>query len=93
MRIVRAADFTGVRAWDADLIATIGGATVRLHWTDEPYVWHVNDGDEVFAVLDGGFDMHVRDADGEHGWRSVTCSTPTSGWNTSPTRVDRAACS
>ncbi len=66
MRIVRAADFTGVRAWDADLIATISGATVRLHWTDEPYVWHVNDGDEVFAVLDGGFDMHVRDADGEH---------------------------
>ena len=28
-------------------------ATVRLHWTDQPYQWHVNDGDEVFAVLDG----------------------------------------
>ena len=65
MRIVRAAEFTGERAWDADLIATIDGATVRLHWTDQPYVWHVNDGDEVFAVLDGAIDMHVRDDDGE----------------------------
>lgn len=64
MRIVRAADHTGARAWDAEHIATIDGATVRLHWTDEPYVWHVNDGDEVFVVLDGAVDMHVR-ADGD----------------------------
>lgn len=64
MRVVRAADFTGDHAWAADHIATIEGATVRLHWTDEPYVWHVNDGDEVFAVLDGAVDMHVRDAHG-----------------------------
>ena len=50
----------GKCAWDADLIATIDGATVKIHWTDEPYVWHVNDGQEVFAVLGGEFDMHVR---------------------------------
>ena len=36
------------------------GATVRLHWTDAPYEWHVNDGTEVFAVLDGTVDMHYR---------------------------------
>ena len=60
MRIVRAAEFIGEHAWDADHIASIDGATVRLHWTDEPYVWHVNDGDEVFAVLDGTVEMHVR---------------------------------
>ena len=60
MRIVRAKEFDGVAAWDADHIATIEGATVKLHWTDEPYVWHVNDGEEVFVVLDGAFDMHVR---------------------------------
>lgn len=36
------------------------GTTVRLHWTDQAYKWHVNDGDEVFAVLDGIVDMHVR---------------------------------
>ena len=60
MRIIRADEFTGRHPWDADHIATIDGATVRVHWTDEPYIWHVNDGDEVFAVLDGAIDMHVR---------------------------------
>jgi mannose-6-phosphate isomerase-like protein (cupin superfamily) len=33
---------------------------VRLHWTDRPYVWHVNDGSEVFVVVDGAVDMHYR---------------------------------
>lgn len=60
MRVIRAGEFDGEAAWDADHIATIDGATVKLHWTDEPYIWHVNDGDEIFAVLDGAFDMHVR---------------------------------
>lgn len=60
MRVVRAAEFEGRQAWDADLIAEIDGATVKIHWTDEPYIWHVNDGQEVFTVLDGAFDMHVR---------------------------------
>ena len=23
--------------------------TVRVHWTDQPYRWHVNDGTEVFS--------------------------------------------
>lgn len=60
MRVVRSSEFEGQQAWDSDLIAEIDGATVKVHWTDEPYVWHVNDGKEVFAVLDGAFDMHVR---------------------------------
>jgi mannose-6-phosphate isomerase-like protein (cupin superfamily) len=63
MRIVRGRDYTGARAWDAELIATMEHATVRLHWTDQPYRWHVNHGDEVFAVLDGEVAMHYR-ADG-----------------------------
>ncbi len=33
-----------------------------LHWTDQPYKWHVNDGAEVFAVLDGIVDMHYRES-------------------------------
>jgi mannose-6-phosphate isomerase-like protein (cupin superfamily) len=61
MRITRAGEYTGALAWDAQLIATMGGATVRLHWTDQPYRWHVNDGDEVFAVLDGEVAMHYRE--------------------------------
>ncbi len=61
MQHIRATDFTGERAWDALDIERIDDATVRLHWTDQPYKWHVNDGPEVFAVLDGAVDMHVRE--------------------------------
>lgn len=43
----------------------MNGITVRLHWTDQPYRWHVNDGEEVFTVLDGTVDMHYREASEE----------------------------
>ncbi len=62
MKIVRSGDVTPAKAWDALLIARIDNATVRLHWTDQPYPWHVNDGDEVFAVMDGVVEMHYRAA-------------------------------
>jgi mannose-6-phosphate isomerase-like protein (cupin superfamily) len=52
--------FTAPKAWGARDIAEIEGASVRLHWTDQPYIWHVNDGSEVFVVLDGSVEMHVR---------------------------------
>lgn len=54
--------FRHERAWGARDIADIEGATVRLHWTDEPYLWHVNEGAEVFVVLNGEVDMHFREA-------------------------------
>lgn len=54
-------DFTGERAWQALDIASIDGVTVRLHWTDKPYKWHVNDGQEVFVVVAGAVDMHYRE--------------------------------
>ena len=54
--------FTADRAWGALDLAEIAGATVRLHWTDQPYVWHVNDGAEVFVVLDGAVEMRYREA-------------------------------
>ncbi len=41
-------------------IAEIEGATIRLHWTDQPYIWHINNDDEVFVVLDGIVDMHFK---------------------------------
>jgi mannose-6-phosphate isomerase-like protein (cupin superfamily) len=63
-RVTRARNFTAKRDWGATDIAEMNGITVRLHWTEAPYEWHVNDGDEVFAVLDGRVDMHVRGADG-----------------------------
>jgi mannose-6-phosphate isomerase-like protein (cupin superfamily) len=54
-------DFTAERAWGARFLAGIEDATVRLHWTDKPYRWHVNDGEEVFVVLDGVVEMLYRE--------------------------------
>lgn len=53
MKITRSRDFTAERAWGAQDIANMNGITTRLHWTDQPYRWHINDGEEVFVVLDG----------------------------------------
>jgi mannose-6-phosphate isomerase-like protein (cupin superfamily) len=60
MKIIRARDFTADRPWGAVDISTMNGITTRLHWTDQPYRWHVNDGQEVFVVLDGRVDMKHR---------------------------------
>lgn len=54
------AQFTADRAWGARDIAQVAGATVRLHWTDTPYIWQTNDGNEVFMVVDGLVDMHYK---------------------------------
>ena len=61
MRTIKSRDFTGKKAWEAVDIANINGVTTRLHWTDKPYKWHVNDGEEVFAVLGGAVEMHYRE--------------------------------
>lgn len=66
MNIIRSAAFTADRPWDALDIANLNGITVRLHWADQPYRWHVNDGEEVFAVLDGRVEMRYRVAGIEH---------------------------
>ncbi|HYG93261.1 MAG TPA: cupin domain-containing protein [Nocardioides sp.] len=63
MRVIDAAAFRRERAWEALDIESIDDATVRLHWTDQPYKWHVNDGPEVFVVLAGEVDMGVRSDD------------------------------
>lgn len=67
MKIFRGSTFKSDRAWGAVEIANIDGVTTRLHWTDQPYQWHVNDGEEVFAVLAGRVEMRFRDGTGaEH---------------------------
>jgi mannose-6-phosphate isomerase-like protein (cupin superfamily) len=60
MKYIQPKDFTAKKAWAALDITKIQNATVKLHWTDKPYKWHVNDGEEVFAVLDGNVDMHYK---------------------------------
>ena len=61
-----ASDFVGEHARDSILVSDFGEVSVRLHWTDKPYRWHTNTGPEVFVVLDGQVDMHVRTEAGEH---------------------------
>ena len=57
MEIIRSKEFTATRAWGAKNISNMNGITTRLHWTDKPYKWHINDGEEVFVVLDGIVEM------------------------------------
>lgn len=66
MKVIDAHEFTPDRPWGALDVAAIDGATVRLHWTDRAYPWHVNDGPEVFVVLEGLVDMHYREEGQEH---------------------------
>lgn len=61
MKFIESRAFTAPRAWGALDIAKMNGITVRLHWTDQPYKWHVNDGEEVFAVMDGQVRMDYRE--------------------------------
>jgi mannose-6-phosphate isomerase-like protein (cupin superfamily) len=62
MKTIRSAEFRAERAWGALDIANMSGITTRLHWTDQPYKWHVNDGEEVFVVLSGTVQMFFKDA-------------------------------
>jgi mannose-6-phosphate isomerase-like protein (cupin superfamily) len=61
MKIIRSKEFTADRPWGALDIANMNGITTRLHWTDQPYKWHVNNGEEVFVVLDGRVEMRYRE--------------------------------
>jgi mannose-6-phosphate isomerase-like protein (cupin superfamily) len=65
LEFIDVSEFRGAKAWDAIDVTEISEATVRLHWTDKPYEWHVNDGPEVFVVLGGAVDMHYKDGQKE----------------------------
>jgi mannose-6-phosphate isomerase-like protein (cupin superfamily) len=62
MKIVKSREFVASKAWGAIDVARMNGITTRVHWTDQPYKWHVNDGEEVFAVLDGKVEMFYRES-------------------------------
>lgn len=61
MKVFESKKFKGNRAWEALDVANMNGVTTRIHWTNEPYKWHTNDGEEVFAVLDGAVEMRYRE--------------------------------
>lgn len=60
MEIIRGKEFNASTSWGSKEIANMDGITSKIHWTDEPYKWHVNDGQEVFVVLDGEVEMFYR---------------------------------
>ena len=60
MEIIKSKEFKSNKAWGAQTIASMNGITTKLHWTDQPYKWHINDGEEVFVVLDGNVEMFYR---------------------------------
>ena len=66
LKIIKSNEFATTKAWDAIDIANMNGVTTRLHWTDQPYHWHINDGEEVFVVLDGIVNMHYKQDDQIH---------------------------
>lgn len=57
MNLINSKEFTAEKAWGSILVAEMEGITAKVHWTNQPYKWHVNDGAEVFAVLDGCVEM------------------------------------
>lgn len=61
MKIIRSRDFVAPEPWGAITIANMNGITTRVHWTNQPYKWHTNDGEEVFVVLDGTVEMFYRE--------------------------------
>jgi len=51
--------------WSPRIVAHVNDYDVRIAKTLGEHVWHVHeDTDEFFLVLDGAFDVSVRDADG-----------------------------
>ncbi|HZH44746.1 MAG TPA: cupin domain-containing protein [Lysobacter sp.] len=64
MNVVNAAAFTADRAWGSLELLAFGDHRAKVHWTDQPYRWHENTGDELFLVIDGVVDMYYVE-DGE----------------------------
>lgn len=57
LRTHDATQFQASKDWGKKYIANINGVGVRLHSCESPYIWHKNDGQEVFVVLDGIVEM------------------------------------
>ena len=72
MKIIKSKEFKPKNAWDSQEIANMNGITTKIHWTDKPYKWHINDGAEVFVVLDGEVTMFYKEDTLE---KSVVLST------------------
>ena len=64
MKTIAASRFRADAAWTGPLLGRVADAVVKLRWTDRPFRWHRNEGPELFLVLAGTVDMHVRSSAG-----------------------------
>lgn len=60
MRTFDIASLAGPTDWSGPTFSGFGNAAVKLRWINTPFRWHRNSGRELFLVLDGKVDMHVR---------------------------------
>ena len=60
MQVHDAALLTGPDDWSGPTLPPIGNAVAKLRWINSAFRWHRNAGAELFLVLDGEVDMHVR---------------------------------
>jgi mannose-6-phosphate isomerase-like protein (cupin superfamily)/YHS domain-containing protein len=60
-----ATTFVSEKDWGSLHLANIDRASIKIHSTSQPYHWHVNDGQEIFVVLDGEVDMYYRTSNGK----------------------------
>ena len=72
MKVIRGKEFTTSSAWTGEDIANMGGIKTKIRWTDQPYKWHTNYGEEVFVVLDGTVEMFYKEENVE---KSVLLNT------------------
>ena len=61
MEIIKSKEFKSNVSWGSKLISNMNGITTKLHWIDTPYKWHINNGEEVFVVLDGKVKMFYKE--------------------------------
>lgn len=54
------AELKGPQDWSGPTLTGIGNAVAKLRWINTAFRWHRNTGAELFLVLDGEVDMHVR---------------------------------
>lgn len=57
MEFINSSKFVADVAWANRVLMDLATHTVKIHWTDKPYRWHENTGEELFVVLDGVVEM------------------------------------
>lgn len=60
MRRFDTATLSGPEDWSGPTMTGIGNAVAKLRWINSAFRWHRNTGAELFLVLDGEVEMHVR---------------------------------